>query len=186
MCDLVPGAPLPLGWKPPYLEPTGSTGPLSAPRGGAGAQAAGRRTVWSGSPALASGRTDLSCWGLSVGPCLPLSLAPLQAPMASCVSLSPRPTSVLSLLISPMSISLCVSVSLSPEHFSPLHHPPSFLLERSLQVPVSELALHRQHWVLCTSCFNYANPISFPRSAPGSASDGLAGELAQLLPVPPR
>ena len=82
----------------------------------------GRGTLWMGSPARASGRTNLSCWGLSVGLCLPAPLLLLKPPL-NLLSLPPAsPYFCLSLFMS-LSISFCVSVFLSLEHFSPLHHP---------------------------------------------------------------
>lgn len=180
-CDLVPGLSA-LGWKPPYLEPTGSTGPLSAPRGGAGAQSRGRRTaVWSGSPALASGRTDLSCRVCLLVP-VPYSCSPLKPHLTSCVSL-------LALLLF---VSLHVSGHFCVSSFSVsralLPSPPPTLLslgEKSLEYGFSETRLcHRQqHWVLCASCFIKA---PFPSQIAQAQPMGLAGELAQLLPVPPR
>ena len=101
----------------------------------------------------------------SVGPCLPSPLLPLKPPLnLLCLSL-PSPYFCLSLFMS-LSISLCVSVSLSLEHFSPLHHPTLLSLgEKSAGTSFSDTALHRQHWVLCTSCFNYAKPHFLPQIA---------------------
>ena len=123
-------------------DPTGSTGPLSAPRGGGWCTAQGRGTLWRESPALASGRTDLSCWGLSVGPCLPAPLLLLKPPLNLLCLSAPSPYFCLSLFMS-LSISFCVSVSPSLEHFSPLHHPILLSLgEKSTGTSFSEPRLH--------------------------------------------
>ena len=71
----------------------------------------GRGTLWRRSPALASGRADLSCWGLSVGPCLPAPLLLLKPPL-KLLCLSASSPYCLSLFMS-LSISLCVCFSVS-------------------------------------------------------------------------
>ena len=102
----------------------------------------------------------MSCWGPSVGPCLPAPLLLLKPSLHLLVSLSPLSLSVfLSSCLCPF---LSVSVSLSAELFSLLHHP--ILLSLGEKSAVSSFpGPHHQHWVFCMPCFNFAMPHFLPQ-----------------------
>ena len=120
-------------------------------------------------------------WSLS-----PPSLAPPQTLTSPPVSLSPSLCFCLSLFMS-LSISLFVSVSLSLEFFSPLHHPILLSLgEKSAVSCFSEPCLHAASTGSSVCPVLIMQRLFPPPDLPGSASDGLAGELTWLLPVPPR
>ena len=136
-----------------------------------------------GSSSLRENRLELLgsvCWSLS-----PPSLAPPQTLTSPPVSL-PSLCFCLSFFMS-LSISLCVSVSLSLELFSPLHHPILLSLgEKSAVSRFSEPCLHAASTGSSVCPVLIMQRLFPPPDLPGSASDGLAGELTWLLPVPPR
>lgn len=113
-----------------------------------------------------------------------LPCSPSNPHFTSCVSLSPLACFCLSLFMA-LSICLCVLVSLSLEIFSPLHHP--VLLSLGDKSAVSGFSEPRLHAASTGSSAGpdliMQSPIASPRSP---RLDGLAGELARFLPVPPR
>ena len=124
----------------------------------------GRGTLWRRSPALASGRADLSCWGLSVGPCLPAPLLLLKPPL-KLLCLSASSPYCLSLFMS-LSISLCVCFSVSRAFLpSPPPHPPFSWREVHRYQFLRATPPRCQHRVFCMSCFHYATPHFLPQIA---------------------
>ena len=124
----------------------------------------GRGTLWRRSPARASGRADLSCWGLSVGPCLPAPLLLLKPPL-KLLCLSASSPYCLSLFMS-LSISLCVCFSVSRALLpSPPPHPPFSWREVHRYQFLRATPPRRQHRVFCMSCFHYATLHFLPQIA---------------------
>ena len=125
----------------------------------------GRGTLWRRSPALASGRADLSCWGLSVGPCLPAPLLLLKPPL-NLLSLS-RLALLLSVSLHvSVHFFLCLSFSVSRALLpSPPPHPPFSWREVHRYQFLRATPPRCQHRVFCMSCFHYATPHFLPQIA---------------------